>query len=516
MKSKGVIAAGHIETARAGRAALEAGGNAFDAAVAAFFAACVAETVLTSPGGGGFLLAHTPSEEVLYDFFTQTPRNSLLRELNFYPVEADFGATKQEFHIGIGACATPGAIRGIFEVHANHCTLPMKVLIEPALKLGREGVAVDGFLPYLYKVVEQIYLATPGSVEIFQSKRNPPKVVGEEDVLKQYELADFFETLAAEGPDFFYLGEVAHTIVGECNERGGQLTLEDFAKYKVEKRHPLIVRYNEAKILTNPLPSLGGTLIGLALKLLEEDRVYQHSFGSLPHLDILARSMELTGDVKQKHCGYESLESGAVKELMDPRLYADFQKIVSRHALSTQGTTHISVIDVEGNVAALTVSNGSGSGFIVPGCGFMLNNMLGEEDLNRRGFHRWEPNTRIASMMSPSIIFNGKGIIATGSGGSNRIRSAILQVMLNCIDFDMRVEDSVKSPRIHFENGLLNIEDGFPREVIDSLENQYASLKLWPDRSLFFGGAHTAYRLHTGELGGAGDPRRGGVCFLVP
>jgi gamma-glutamyltranspeptidase/glutathione hydrolase len=152
----------------------------------------------------------------------------------------------------------------------------------------------------------------------------------------------------------------------------------------------------------------------------------------------------------------------------------------------------------------------------MPGTGIMLNNMLGEEDLNPRGFHRWPEDRRIASMMAPSLLLSDDGsAVATGSGGSNRIRSAILQVLLNLTDFGLPLEQAVNRPRIHFESGLLNLEPEQQPAVLRALGNEFPQQKLWEDHNLFFGGAHSVRRDARGRLSGVGDPRRGGVSRLA-
>ena len=142
--------------------------------------------------------------------------------------------------------------------------------------------------------------------------------------------------------------------------------------------------------------------------------------------------------------------------------------------------------------------------------------MLGEEDLNPGGFHRWAGDTRMTSMMAPSMLLrrHSDDQVVLGSGGSNRIRSAILQVVLNLAEFAMPVEAAVDAPRLHFESGLLNLESGFAEDVIEGLRAAYDNVKCWPDANLFFGGAHTVARLG-GHFQGAGDRRRGGVCVAV-
>jgi gamma-glutamyltranspeptidase/glutathione hydrolase len=164
----------------------------------------------------------------------------------------------------------------------------------------------------------------------------------------------------------------------------------------------------------------------------------------------------------------------------------------------------------------MTTSNGEGSGYVVPGTGVMLNNMLGEEDLHPHGFHQWNTNERISSMMSPSVLVKSDGgKIALGSGGSNRIRTAILQVLINIIDFGMSTEKAVDYPRIHFERGKLDIEPGFEQNAVDQLRKEFDKLNLHDSKGVFFGGTHVAELDREGNYRGAGDVRRGGVVKCV-
>ena len=150
---------------------------------------------------------------------------------------------------------------------------------------------------------------------------------------------------------------------------------------------------------------------------------------------------------------------------------------------------------------------------MIPGTGVMLNNMLGEEDLNPGGFHNWTPNQRVSSMMAPGILklADGRDVVF-GSGGSNRIRTAILQLLINLADYKMTLSEAVNSPRLHFESGQLNAEKGFDIEHFRALRHQYANQKIWKKRALFFGGAHSVSR-GPGGFEGAGDVRRGGCLW---
>ena len=188
---------------------------------------------------------------------------------------------------------------------------------------------------------------------------------------------------------------------------------------------------------------------------------------------------------------------------------------VAGHPVNNRGTTHISTIDANGNSASLTLSNGEGSGQLLPGTGIMLNNMLGEEDLNPEGFNRWPCDVRVSSMMAPTLAENQHRLIAIGSGGSNRLRTAILQTLSNMIDFGMQPEQAVNAPRIHFEHDGLDIEPGLAPATVDALRAEYAKFRVWKSHNLFFGGTHTVC-WDGSTFTGAGDPRRGGVFLSTP
>ena len=243
-------------------------------------------------------------------------------------------------------------------------------------------------------------------------------------------------------------------------------------------------------------------LIRFAQQLLMTTEATGMDFGSSDHLLKLALVMEQTNLARSRH--------GVHEGEWDEALLQQYRDVIRNHPVTARGTTHISVIDGKGNAASLTLSNGEGCGHLLPGTGIMLNNMLGEEDLNPGGFHHWQENVRVSSMMAPSLAIDNNRLIAIGSGGSNRLRTAILQTLCNMIDFDMPVEKAVAAPRIHYERDRISIEPGFPGESVDALVTAFPEYHLWNEKNLFFGGAHTVLFNGTG-FEGAGDPRRGGV-----
>jgi gamma-glutamyltranspeptidase/glutathione hydrolase len=509
----GAVATGHAATAEAAAFALREGGNAFDAAIAAHWTACVAEPVLTSLGGGGFLLAQTGNGLTrVYDFFAQTPIHKRPdTEIDFHPIHADFGTTLQEFHIGYGAVATPGTVRGLFAIHEDLGSLPMPVLMEPAVELARNGLRVNRLQAYIMDIVRPVYLATPQAAQRFVSPSNQGTLVSEGETLYLPELADTLLALGREGECLFYEGDIAMQIESACRSAGGHLQREDLAGYRVIKRDPLRIKYRGSEFLTNPPPSSGGLLIGFALKLLEKLVAEGILIDSTEGVSRLAEVMHATNEARLDSIGNDSLN----EQLLDPELLRRYRDQVRDKTRAFRGTTHISVIDRKGDLASLTTSNGEGCGHMLGTTGIMLNNMLGEEDLNPHGFHTWQENQRLTSMMAPSALRLDDGrAIALGSGGSNRIRSAILQVLLRIVDEQLPLTEAIDLPRIHYEKGLLNIEDGFDSTVYQQLKSEFEQTRCWPDRNLFFGGVHGVSRCH-GDFEYRGDRRRGGVAFSV-
>ena len=507
-KQNGVVSAGHPETANAAEEILRDGGNAFDAVVAAQFTAFVAEPILTSPGGGGFLLAEKGNgRQVVYDFFVQTPvekKDSSL--IQFTPISADFGEAQQEFHIGEGSVATPGMVKGLFAIYRDLCTMPMTRITEYAINLAKNGVMVNAFQSRIFEIVKPIYSSSDDARRIFAD-------CGEGQLLKLPELAAFIGELVSGGEDFFYKGAPSEKIAEICSELGGHLTKEDFNSYRVFKREPLKISYRNSHIIINPPPSSGGILIAFALKLLEEADLNKIQFGSESHLSLLGMVQQLTN--KAKLDSFSNRHSDLAEKLLDPEYLALYRNEIAGRWASFRGTTQISIADSYGNLASMTSSNGEGSGVMIPGTGVMLNNMLGEEDLNPGGFNNWQTGQRMTSMMAPAIVKLPDGRrVALGSGGSNRIRTAMMQILTNLIDFDMTPGEAVSSPRIHYEEGLMNIEGGFEGDVIAGITKQYPDHKIWKEKNLFFGGAHVAGSGPKG-FSGAGDERRGGVSIIV-
>jgi gamma-glutamyltranspeptidase/glutathione hydrolase len=509
MTKKGIIAAGHIETAKAGAEILKAGGNAFDAAAGAALASFVAEPSLTSLGGGGFLTADPADGKAwVYDFFVQTPKIRYpVEEMDFVESFIDFGPTQQTQYIGKGSVAVPGCPAGIFQAQQDLGRLPMNVVAAPAIELARRGVEITPYQAYTIAILREVLHASPECSRIF-SKGG--KLVQEGDIVKHPLLANTLEALVREGVDLFYRGEIARIYARDNEENGGSVSLHDLESYRVIRREPVRYKYRDFEFLTNPPPSAGGTMISFGLALLAGREKIPPPQGPA-YVAMMAGVMREMEYMRRQHLQgrlYEGYHADHV-------LVDSFVKKKRRLINYLGNTTHISVMDTEGNAASITTTLGGASGHTLPGTGVVSNNMLGELDLHPQGFYEWTPDSRVTSMMSPSVLRqNGRSRLVIGSGGSSRIRTAILQVLVNLIDHHMTIEEAVDHARIHYESGLINLEPGIMDET-DFLATPKATVVHWQEKSMFFGGAHSVGIMADGTMQGRADQRRDGAVVEV-
>jgi len=472
---KGVVAAGHPETAAAGADVLRAGGNAVDAAVAAVLASFAVESPLTGFGAGGYMMVHRegdPEGPKLIDFFVAAPGlDGIERRSELVPIPVHFDAgTVQTFYVGPASCGVPGTAAGLELALRRFGTMPLAELVGPGVRLARDGAPLSRQQAYLLEILEPIHETKEGTRELY-APRGARLLEGERFAFP--ELAEALERYGAEGAEPFYRGEVAAAISDFVVAHGGTLGPRDLASYEPIEREPIAAAFRGTEVLTNPPPAAGGTLIAYALALLEQ-------LGPSSGPEQLVTAMKGANE---------------------------------RRADLLGSTTHIAVMDAAGSCATVTCSNGSGSGVMVPGTGVILNNMLGEEDLNPLGFHRIEPGRRVPSMMAPTVVLrDGEIVLGLGSAGSNRIRSAILQTVVRAVEEGMPVAEAVAAPRLHFEAGAVQAEPGIDPAALDRLEASGLGVVRWPASNLFFGGVQAVARdPRTGELSGGGDPRRGGA-----
>jgi gamma-glutamyltranspeptidase/glutathione hydrolase len=521
MCMRGAIAAGHRLTAEAGARVLAEGGNAVDACIAAGFASWVAESPLTGPGGGGFMLVHRARDRTtrVLDFFAGVPGlgGAGRRRAAMEIVDVEFTPeSSQVFHIGAASCAVPGTVAGLEAAHRAYGSLPWRALAAPAVQLAREGVELNAAQAYLHEILDAILRHTEEGRAIYGRER--PLAVGER--LRIPDLVETIERLAEHGARALYGGELGRALVDHVAGLGGEITERDLADYRVVRRRPIRAKYCGCELASNPPPSTGGVLIGYGLRLLD----LLGTNGGPGTADAMSALIEVMREQTRARGGRfarELYRGGLARRLYDgPALAEAVARMRAAEpgraeAAAPRGTTHISVVDARGNAASLSATTGSGSGIVVPGTGIHLNNMLGEFDLSVAGGST-RPGARFTSMMSPSIVLrDGQPRLVVGSAGSLRLRGAVLQAIVNVVGHGLSVGEAIAAPRIHLEEPHVHCEGGADPGELDHLEERGYDLVRWSTRNLYFGGVSAVEVLNDGSLAAAGDPRRDGAGVVV-
>jgi len=482
---------------------LREGGNAVDAAVAAVLASFSVESPLTGFGAGGFMLVGRGEETTLIDFFVAAPgKDGAERGVELAPVPVHFDAdTVQTFYVGPASCGVPGTAAGLALALRRFGTAPLGELVGAGVRLAREGAPVNAIQAYILEILWPIHERLPGTRELYAPQGRP---LGEGDLFRFPELAEALERFGAEGAEPFYRGEVAAALAGHVREHGGTLGPTDLARYEALERRPIHAPFRGAEVFTNPPPSSGGILVAYSLGLLER-------LGGRSGPEQLVAAIGAANEARGEEFAEGLYGPELERALLDPR------RLDLRAGELLGSTTHISVLDGDGMCASVTCSNGSGSGVLVPGTGVILNNMLGEEDLNPLGFHAIAPGRRVPSMMAPTVVRRDGAIeLGLGSAGSNRIRSAIVQTVVRAVEQGMPAGEAVRSPRLHVEAGLVQAEPGIDEEALARIEARGVPVLRRPRINLFFGGVQAVARDPAGGgLSGGGDPRRGGAVAFA-
>ncbi len=523
----GMVAAGHAATADAGAAILRAGGNAVDAAIAAVSTSFCAEPVLTAAGGGGFMLIAPPHQSAtLYDGFARMPSGP--RPPGFSPeltaVPIDFGDTVQPFHIGQASVGTPSLLAMLFEAHHHHGLMPLREALAPGIDAARHGIRLNRLQASFIELLQPILSNTEGCKSLHAPGGTWLKAG---DDFRNPDLANTLEMLAIDGIDEMYHGDLARAIVSACLPHG-LLGMDDMRARQVNIRQPLSVNVFGGELLTNPPPSSGGLLIAFSACLFDRLQA-QPETASCAWPVLLAEALRAAS--RMRHAGLderihnddiasETLHGSSIQSRMNQilqRLRGDTGATAEEPGNRHGSTTHISVIDKNGMAVSLTSSNGEGSGIVVPGSGIHLNNMLGEEDINPLGFHALSGGTTLSSMMAPSIFMqHGRVRLVLGSGGSNRLRGAMLQVLSRSLSRGESIESAVHAPRLHNEGERLDFEPGaLSAHEQAQLMRLGWELNPWQQQSVYFGGVHAICCAANGDVLGSGDPRRGGSVAVA-
>ena len=509
-------AAGTPYAAEAAAEIYRAGGNAVDASVAAAAAVGVTEPLMSSIGGGGFALVRTPDGSTeLIDYFDIMPGKDM--------PDSAFGAggSPRTVFLKLGAgvdsivggpsVAVPGSIRGWDMLLERHGKLTLREVLKPAARLARDGFRLcKNSADYFLLATEALALTEETKKNFYKGGVDGERVYLENEWVRFPDLADTFDRIGEEGAELFYTGDLAEKISSYVREMDGLITPRDLAEYTPTIREPLAISYKNGEMYTNGSPSAGGATLAQMLKV-----VSGYDLPSLEGSDFakaVAGAMRFALRDRETEYG-----DGELNENIAVRLTTEeYAKLQRKRIFGASHTTHLSCVDDEGYAVAITASMGYGSGLVVPGTGIPLGNTLGEPELNPRGFHALKPGEKLISSMSPTIVSSEEGgVISLGSPGATRIPTAILQAIINVVDFGMPLESAVLAPRFHSEfrpeGTLFSYEAGARKDDLDS----YDRVLSYDSPDMYFGGVNAVRLTPEGTFEASADPRRSGGAVFV-
>jgi gamma-glutamyltranspeptidase/glutathione hydrolase len=527
---RGIVVCVDPRAAEAGARVLEAGGNAFDAAVATAFVQMI--TLPYSCGVAGMMTAnlytgHT-GDHLVIDGCMRA--GSLATEdmwAEDYLGEAAISGTSlfedRRSTMGYTSICTPGAVAVLGEMQARYCTMPWNDLLQPAIDVAKRGFTVGPDLrtsmttpsltPHEPDAFTRISASGPSSAIFLTTDGEAPM---EGAVIRNPDYAATLERLAASGPDDIYRGELAGAIADDLQRNGSFVTAADLANYRPTEYAPLSTTYRDYHVYTNSAPGAGPLLIE-TLNVVGGMGLDSMSHGSIEHLSALAPTLQLVNQDRIDYLGDPEVIGQAPLELLLSESRADELRAAVQDGTvggrMPQGeeadTTHLTVVDSDGNVASITHSLGNISGVITPGLGFMYNNGMNRFDPRPGRASSIAPRKARLHLMMPSMAFrDGNLAMAFGAPGGNAILSALTQVFTNVVDFGMSAVEAVSAPRIHAEGDIVWCEARARTEVVEALRNRGHNV-VQDLASLARGLARAQMVIINpdGELDGGSDPR---------
>ncbi len=477
------------------------GGNAVDAALAAAIAAMSTEPGIVSLMGGAFINIWPPDRppEVV-DGNVEMPGRGVGRDrlgLGVRQVVTSYGGGVTLW-AGHGSVANSGAVPALALARERHGSLPWARLIEPAALACREGYPVGSAAAlYLSHVRDSLFGHDREAHRLVTGADGHTLRAGERT--SNPHLAEVLDLLAAQGPSLLSTGEVGRVLVAMMDENGGLVTEEDVKAYRPEVREPILRGIGDWTLALNPPPAVGGPILAVMLDELSRRERWDHA-------DVIAIQREvLTYRLNIHDRSWDLLADG--HRLLDT---------IDRHGLAglprSASTAHVSAVDSDGLACAITMSAGYGAGMTIPGTGLLLNNALGEPELNRLGLHALTPGTRLASNMAPTTARGTEGrVLAIGSPGADRITTALMQVLARVCLREEALQVAVDAPRLHVrvhEDDPVRVDfapgPGMGEAVAQSGLTSYG----YEGLHMYFGGVGAALRRRDGSLEAAGDPRR--------
>ena len=489
--NKGMVVSASELASEIGAQTMRRGGNAVDAAVATAFALAVVYPTAGNIGGGGFLVFRPASGvPVAYDFRETAPG---VAHPEMWLVDGVYSF--QKHHMSHAAVGVPGTVAGLYQAWQAHGSLPWKTLLKPAVALAHDGFTVShGLAASLARALPR-FQPYPASLAQF-SKAGEPFQAG--DRLRQRDLARTLRRIAARGPDGFYQGRTAELIVAEMQRGGGLISLDDLAAYRSIKREPVRGNYRGHEVISMPPPSSGGVALVQMLNILEGYDMAGNGSGSAESMHVTIEAMRRAFADRARHLGDSDFNPQMpLRRLMAKSYAAELREDIHPEAASasaTEGfnwpaeseeTTHLSVVDAARNAVSLTYTLewGYGSGIVVPGGGFLLNNEMGDFNaapgmttvtgLIGTQANLAAPSKRMLSSMSPTILEkDGELFMVTGSPGGRTIINTVLGTILNVVDFGLDAQAAVDAGRFHhqwFPDKVYVERHGFSPDTLDIL-----------------------------------------------
>jgi gamma-glutamyltranspeptidase/glutathione hydrolase len=476
-------------------------------------------------GGGGFLLVHLRKQgKTLYIDYRETAPSKATPGM--FKVDEEGEAVNLENSMGYKAVGVPGTIAGMTHAVEKYGNLKFKDVASYAIEYAKKGFAISKILAYIMaNNVDNSYekfrrFKETGKVWL---KGGRPFRAGEKKTDKEF--ASALELVCAQGADAFYQGKIGKALVDDMAENGGLITLADLSKYRIVEKKPVVGTYRDYEVVAMPPPSLGGTAIVQLLNLFENLDLGGMGHNKPETIGTMAKALGLVYSNLRKNVGDPAFADVPVEKLASKNFarklwFGEGERGSAQDSARKNWTTHMSVIDKERNVAAITESLECffGSGVTIPGTGICLNDTMHDFDTQQGGINSITPGKRPVSNMTPTLLLkDGEPFLVAGSAGGPRIVTATLQTILNVVEHAMDIQEAVDAPRMHYQGaGAIKVESRIPGTVRKRLEGMGYSwevpnyTQLTPGYDLYFGGVHAVMVGKKGELRGGADTRRQG------
>ena len=487
--SKGAVVSANALASNAGVSVLKLGGNAIDAAIATQLALAVVYPGAGNIGGGGFMVAHLKNGKNVTIDYRETAPSKAGRDMYLDASGNPLMNLSQDGHLASGV---PGTVAGLFAA-MKYAKLPFKKLIQPAIDLAENGFAITAGEAHSFNDLRKEFIALNTITPAFV-KATPWKAG---DTLIQKDLANTLKLILDLGLKGFYEGETAALIVAEMKRGKGLIDLDDLKSYRAKERTAVEFDYKSYHIISMPLPSSGGIILQQVLKMIENRSIDKMKFQTVESVQLLTEAERRAYADRAQYMGDVDFVKVPVKTLVSSKYLqermmdytpgkAGSSKLIKEGIIKeSEETTHLSIIDAEGNAVSVTTTlNGSyGSRTVVGGAGFLLNNEMDDFSVkpgvpNMYGALGAEanaiaPGKRMLSSMTPTIVLkNNKPYMVVGTPGGTTIPTSVIQSLVNMIDFKMTPEDAVNKPKFHHQwlPDEIFVEDDFDVSTIKALE----------------------------------------------